>query len=93
MTLSVQPSDELTGRMLAAINATMIEMMAEMARKDYEQRRERQAQDLAKAKEQWLYLGRPANQGLLKHVAQPLGAKLGVRATVRRAGCSTTTVM
>ncbi|GAB3386548.1 hypothetical protein GCM10027514_27390 [Azotobacter armeniacus] len=36
--------DEFTDRMLAAINGMMIEMMAAIARKDYEQRRERQAQ-------------------------------------------------
>lgn len=35
--------DEFTDRMQAAINGMMIEMMAAIARKDYEQRRERQA--------------------------------------------------
>lgn len=36
--------DEFTGRMLGAINSMLVEMMAAIARKDYEQRRERQAQ-------------------------------------------------
>lgn len=35
--------DEFTSRMLAAINSMLVEMMAAIARKDYEQRRERQA--------------------------------------------------
>jgi len=42
--------DEFTGRMLAAINSMLLEMMAAIARKDYEQRRERQAQGIEKAK-------------------------------------------
>ncbi|NYH10449.1 hypothetical protein GGI52_003492 [Pseudomonas moraviensis] len=31
--------DEFTGRMLGAINSMLVEMMATIARKDYEQRR------------------------------------------------------
>lgn len=42
--------DEFTGRMLGAINSMLVEMMAAIARKDYEQRRERQAQGIEKAK-------------------------------------------
>lgn len=41
--------DEFTGRMLGAINSMLVEMMAAIARKDYEQRRERQAQGIQKA--------------------------------------------
>jgi DNA invertase Pin-like site-specific DNA recombinase len=36
--------------MLAAINAMLVDMMAAIARKDYEQRRERQAQGIETAK-------------------------------------------
>lgn len=85
--------DEFTGRMLAAINSMLVDMMAAIARKDYEQRRERQAQGIAKAKEEGRYKGRPVDEDLHKRVRELLAAGLGVRATARHAGCSTTTVL
>lgn len=85
--------DEFTGRMLAAINGMLVEMMAAIARKDYEQRRERQAQGIEKAKAQGKYQGRPVDEDLHKRVRELLGAGLGIRATARHAGCSTTTVL
>ena len=44
------PGDEFTARMFAALNAMMLDMLAAVARKDYEDRRRRQAQGIAKAK-------------------------------------------
>lgn len=85
--------DEFTGRMLAAINSMLVDMMAAIARKDYEQRRERQAQGIAKAKEKGSYKGRPVDADLHKRVRELLAAGLGVRATARHANCSTTTVL
>lgn len=85
--------DEFTGRMLAAINSMLVEMMAAIARKDYEQRRERQAQGIQKAKAAGKYLGRPVDEELHKRVKELLGAGLGIRATARHANCSTTTVL
>jgi len=85
--------DEFTDRMLAAINGMMIEMMAAIARKDYEQRRERQAQGIAKAKAEGTYKGRPVDEDLHKRVRELLAAGIGIRATARHAGCSTTTVL
>jgi DNA invertase Pin-like site-specific DNA recombinase len=41
MGMTLLARDELTSRMLIAINSMMIEMMAAIARKDYEQRRVR----------------------------------------------------
>lgn len=85
--------DEFTGRMLAAINSMLVDMMAAIARKDYEQRRERQAQGIEKAKAEGRYKGRPVDVDLHKRVRELLNAGLGVRATARHAGCSTTTVL
>jgi DNA invertase Pin-like site-specific DNA recombinase len=85
--------DEFTGRMLGAINSMLVEMMAAIARKDYEQRRERQAQGIEKAKAAGKYQGRPVDEDLHKRVNELLKAGLGVRATARHANCSTTTVM
>lgn len=85
--------DEFTGRMLAAINSMLVEMMAAIARKDYEQRRERQAQGIEKAKAQGKYKGRPVDPDLHRRVKELLKAGLGIRATARHADCSTTTVL
>lgn len=85
--------DEFTGRMLAAINGMLVEMMAAIARKDYEQRRERQAQGIEKAKAQGKYQGRPVDVDLHKRVRELLDAGLGIRAAARHADCSTTTVL
>ncbi|EIU1437379.1 TPA: recombinase family protein [Pseudomonas aeruginosa] len=85
--------DEFTNRMLSAINSMLVEMMAAIARKDYEQRRERQAQGIQKAKTAGKYQGRPVDEELHKRVKELLGAGLGIRATARHANCSTTTVL
>ena len=93
LALRVSQGDEFTSRMLGAINNMMIEMMAAIARKDYQQRRERQAQGIAKAKSSGAYKGRPIDADLHKRVRELLAANLGIRATARHAGCSTTTVL
>lgn len=85
--------DEFTNRMLGAINSMLVEMMAAIARKDYEQRRERQAQGIQKAKAAGKYQGRPVDEELHKRVKELLGAGMGIRATARHANCSTTTVL
>src|SRR5580692_12730270 len=53
------PGDEFTRRMFAALNAMMLDMLAAVARKDYEDRRRRQAQGQAKARLEGKYRGRP----------------------------------
>ncbi len=70
--------DEFTNRMLSAINSMLVEMMAAIARKDYEQRRERQAQGIQKAKTAGKYQGRPVDEELHKRVKELLGAGLRV---------------
>ena len=91
--ITATKGDEFTDRMLAAINGMLVDMMAAIARKDYEQRRERQAQGIEKAKAQGRYKGRPVDVELHKRVRELLAADLGIRATARLAGCSTTTVL
>ncbi|WGK61476.1 recombinase family protein [Halopseudomonas sp. SMJS2] len=91
--ITTAAGDEFTNRMLGAINSMLVDMMAAIARKDYEQRRERQAQGIEKAKAEGRYKGRPVDEDLHKRVRELLGAGLGIRATARHAGCSTTTVL
>lgn len=85
--------DEFTNRMLSAINSMLVEMMAAIARKDYEQRRERQAQGIQKAKAAGKYQGRPVDKALHERIKELLEAGLGIRATARHANCSSTTVL
>ncbi|MQM39665.1 hypothetical protein KBTX_03695 [wastewater metagenome] len=55
----LQPNgDELTERMMRAMNDMLLDMLAAIARKDYEDRRRRQAQGIAKAKAEGKYRGR-----------------------------------
>ena len=55
----VKGGDDLTQRMLDALNGMMLDMLAAIARKDYEDRRRRTAQGIDKAKAEGKYLGRP----------------------------------
>jgi DNA invertase Pin-like site-specific DNA recombinase len=52
-------ADEFTTRMFDAINDMMLDMLAAIARKDYEDRRRRQAEGIKKAHDAGLYRGRP----------------------------------
>ena len=52
------PADEFTARMFTAINGMMLDVLAAVARKDYEDRRRRQAQGQARAKAEGRYKGR-----------------------------------
>lgn len=52
-------SDDFTARMAEAINGMLLDMLAAIARKDYEDRRRRQAQGIETAKAKGAYVGRP----------------------------------
>ena len=84
--------DDFTARMLDAINSMMLDMMAAIARKDYEQRRQRQAQGIAKARQEGKYTGRPKDTAKRKRVAELLAAGFSVRKTAEHANVSTYTV-
>ncbi len=52
-------ADEFTGRMFDAINGMMLDMLAAVARKDYEDRRRRQTEGQTRARAAGVYKGRP----------------------------------
>lgn len=54
--------DEFSARMLDAINGMMLDMLAAIARKDYEDRRRRQAQGIERSKAAGAYKGRPEDE-------------------------------
>lgn len=81
--------DDFTARMLDAINSMMLDMMAAIARKDYEQRRERQSQGITKAKAAGKYQGRKKDVEKRQKVADLLAANFSVRKAAEIAGAST----
>lgn len=60
--LAKSGGDEFSARMLDAINGMMLDMLAAIARKDYEDRRRRQAQGIQSAKERGAFKGRPEDE-------------------------------
>jgi DNA invertase Pin-like site-specific DNA recombinase len=55
----VTDADDFTSRLFEAMNAMILDVLAAAARKDYEDRRRRQAQGIAKARTDGRYKGRP----------------------------------
>jgi len=54
--------DDMTQRILGAVNLMMLELLAAFARKDYEDRRRRQVEGIAKAREAGKYKGSTADE-------------------------------
>jgi DNA invertase Pin-like site-specific DNA recombinase len=84
--------DEFTSRMLDAVNSMMLDMVAAIARKDYETRRERQAQGIEKAKAAGVYKGRPVDTEKRLKIAELLQAGFSIRKAATIAGASPSTV-
>ncbi|MDW5313670.1 recombinase family protein [Rhizobium sp. PL01] len=61
-TMATGGEDDFTARMFEALNGMMLDMLAAIARKDYIDRRRRQAQGIAKAREDGRYRGRPEDE-------------------------------
>ncbi|MDZ5448264.1 recombinase family protein [Labrys sp. ZIDIC5] len=60
--MATTKADDFTSRMFEAINGMMLDMLAAVARKDYEDRRRRQSQGIAKAVAEGKYRGRPEDE-------------------------------
>jgi DNA invertase Pin-like site-specific DNA recombinase len=83
--------DDFTRRMFAAINAMMLDMLAAVARKDYDDRRRRQQQGIAKAKAEGAYRGRREDVGRNEGIAAML--RDGMWSKIQDAtGCGRATV-
>lgn len=76
-------SDEFTGRMFEAINAMLLDMLAAVARKDYVDRRRRQAQGQARAKAEGRYKGRPEDVERNAGIGRMLASKQSWRGKSR----------
>ncbi len=71
-----EATDAITARVFDAINAMMLDVMAAFARKDYEDRRRRQAEGQQKAKHEGKYRGRPVDTALHDRISVMLKAGL-----------------
>ncbi|RWR45366.1 resolvase [Sinirhodobacter ferrireducens] len=87
-----QVSDDFTARMLDALNSMMLDMLAAIARKDYEDRRRRQAQGIAKAKTEGTYKGRPEDTKRNAALMGMLKAGQSWASIVAATGCSRSTL-
>src|SRR5215211_7560932 len=84
--------DEFTGRMFEAINGMLLDMLAAVARKDYDDRRRRQAQGQAKAKAEGRYKGRPEDTQRNAGIASLLAEGRSWNFIQDMTGCSRATI-
>lgn len=94
MALTNAVNDDFTRSMLKAVNGMMLDMLAAIARKDYEDRRRRQSEGNIKAKAEGKYRGRVADaqkHELIRTLRLVNGKSL--RETARLAGVSKMTVI
>jgi DNA invertase Pin-like site-specific DNA recombinase len=90
--MATNTADEFTGRMFEAINGMLLDMLAAVARKDYDDRRRRQAQGQAKAKAEGRYKGRPEDTERNDGIGRLLAAGQSWSAIQRATGCSRATI-
>ena len=86
------PADDFTGRMFSALNSMMLDMLAAVARKDYDDRRRRQAEGIAKGKAAGVYRGRPEDSNRLAGIAAMLTGGASWSTIQKATGCSRATI-
>ena len=88
----LKSEDAFTGRMFEAVNGMMLDMLAAIARKDYEDRRRRQAQGIARAKAEGRMKGRREDLERNKAIAEMLRRGQSWSSIVSATGCSRSTL-
>ena len=81
-----------TQRILSAVNAMLLDMLAAVARKDYEDRRRRQSEGIEKAKKEGKYRGRQKNEKLHRNNEALLRDDKSYSEIVDLLGCSRSTI-
>ncbi|MDM6909545.1 recombinase family protein, partial [Enterobacter hormaechei] len=84
-------ANDLTKGILRAVNDMLIDILATMARQDYETRRKRQAQGIKRAKAEGLYTGREKNSAAREVVREMLAQKVKPEHIMKAAGISRAT--
>jgi DNA invertase Pin-like site-specific DNA recombinase len=90
--MATNNADEFTGRMFEAINGMLLDMLAAVARKDYDDRRRRQQQGQAKAKAEGRYKGRPEDAERNAGIASLLAEGRSWSFIQDMTGCSRATI-
>lgn len=85
-------ADDFTSRMFAAINDMLLDMLAAIARKDYEDRRRRTAEGLAKVAQAGLLKGKPEDTERNARIAERLRAGTSWSTIEKLEKCSRDTV-
>ncbi|WP_340613253.1 recombinase family protein [Xenorhabdus thailandensis] len=94
MALAENAGDEFTLAMLKAINGMMLDMLAAIARKDYQDRRRRQEEGILKAKAAGKFRGRQADNQLHEKIIElRVKNRQSIRDTARLCGVSERTVI
>ncbi|WP_238984577.1 recombinase family protein [Billgrantia kenyensis] len=84
--------EDFTARMLDAVNDMLLDMLAAVARKDYEDRRRRQSEGIQQARARGGYKGRPADAALHIKIKELREKGFSIRKTAELAGCAASTV-
>jgi DNA invertase Pin-like site-specific DNA recombinase len=90
--MATASADEFTARMFEAINGMLLDMLAAVARKDYDDRRRRQAQGIAKAQAQGRFKGRPEDAERNAEIADMVTAGKSWNAIQAATRCSRATI-
>lgn len=90
--MGIAATDETTGRILAAVNEMLLDMLAAIARKDYTDRRRRQAEGIQKAKAGGLYKGRREDIGRNAAIVEMLRKGMKWSEIQTATGCSRSTL-
>ena len=85
-------ADGFTQRILSAVNAMLLDMLAAVARKDYEDRRRRQSEGIKKARTEGKYRGRQINRKLHRNIEALLRDRKSYSEIVDILGCSRSTI-
>ncbi len=86
--LKPQASDEFTASIMKAVNGMLLDMLAAVARKDYTDRRRRQAEGIEKAKKAGSYKGRPEDNKKQERIAKLLKHGMKWAEIIETTGCS-----
>lgn len=88
----VDGADGVTRVVLESVQELLLRLALQMARDDYETRRDRQGQGIQLAKAQGKYRGRQADLTMHQRIIALRGAGHGIHATAALAGCSASQV-
>ncbi|TYT73478.1 recombinase family protein [Desulfobotulus mexicanus] len=90
--MDTEASESFQGRILDAINGMLLDMLAAVSRKDYEDRRRRQSEGIARAKELGRFKGRPVDTDQRLKIVELRKKGFSYSEIERMLGCSRSTV-